>query len=391
VDRRKRGLVLMMRNKNWGICSLLALTLALWVFAPAAKADLAGTLYFTTFNGDISPNTTVNNVFSVNFSYTCAAGCGPGGTFVQGANTAIFKANGADGIAFYPTNSANLLIAGQDRNNVAQITTAGALVVNVKADTTNVDPQAFHMAITPDNAFLLTLPNQTGAGATSIDVLPLGATVAAGTSRTVTGADTALRGVDFCRSGLCSGAAYYTTANDNGLGDFGLLATPLTTPTTSLVTITNASNAGCTSTATGEGCLPAHGIVWDAFSGSFIIVSRNQVWQIQQTGATTWNVISKFTDTNTNDVFDQPSVDGNGHLFVADASTGNILFIDYTSGSHLIGAASDFVYEHFLANSLDDIVNNAGVPPPPVPEPASILLFGTAMAAAASVLRSRKA
>ena len=374
---------------------MLALALALCVFAPAAKADLAGTLYFTTFNGDFAVNNSVNNVFSVNFSYTCAVGCGPGGTFIQGSNTAIFKANGADGIAFYPTNSANLLIAGQEQNNVTQITTAGVLVTSVKADSAGSttpptgDPQAFHLAITPDNHNLLAIPNEQGAGANSIDVLPLGATtVSAGTARTVTGVDTALRGIDFCLAGLCAGNAYYTNALDNNLGDFGLLATPLTTPTTSLVTITN---SGC-GTANGEGCLPAHGIVWDAFTNTFIIVSQNQVWQLQQTGATTWNVVSKFVDTaHPNDVFDQPSVDGAGHLFVADAGTGgNILFIDYTSGSHLVGAASNFVYEHFLANSLDDIVNKAGVTTQ-TPEPTSILLFGSAMALAATVLRRRKA
>jgi hypothetical protein len=52
--------------------------------------------------------------------------------------------------------------------------------------------------------------------------------------------------------------------------------------------------------------------------------------------------------------FDQGTVDGNGHLYVANNFTGDVFFMDY-SISGLVGDGTNFISSQFLAFNLDDI------------------------------------
>ena len=87
--------------------------------------------------------------------------------------------------------------------------------------------------------------------------------------------------------------------------------------------------------------------------------------------------------------FDQSAVDGKGHLFVA-SNSGFLEFADYRA-TGLIGTPT-FTASPFLAPALDDIAPLSGLGGGgQVPEPSSILLFGTALAVVGYRLRKRAA
>jgi hypothetical protein len=332
----------------------LAVGIPLLTPTVASADSVTGTLYYTTFNG---------TAWKVDYTYN-------GVTFTLGASTSLASPGGADGILFAP--DGNLIVAGQNTDNLHEITITGAPVTTVNSGT-----GAYHMALSGSgpNATLYTLWNGSGSGgSTSIAAVTLsgGGLSSGGTGYTVSCAagascSTDVRGLVFDPN---NSTWYYGTAPDNGTGDFGTVAFN-----------DAAHTAVLTPLLTGE---EAHGLTYDPLTHDIIFSEGGTVDQFDPTTGTVVSTI--FLPGNE---FDQSAVDGNGHLFVA-SNSGNLLFVDYDA-TGLIGS-STFSAAPFLARMLDDVAPLSGAgstDPAPVPEPTTVLLLGTGLLAACRARRPK--
>ena len=328
----------------------LALTL---VGSCAAWADaVSGTIFFTTFSGG-------RNVWKDTFNYN-------GTTFTLGTPTNIASTSGADGLLFLP--DGNLAVAGQG-NNLTEVTTGGTIVKTVAPGA-----PSFHLALTSNSptALLYNMANG-GAGSTPISAVTLsgGGLLNNGVAYTVnclgTGCSIDVRGVIFDAT---NSTWYYGTAGDGGSGNFGV------------ITFNDAAHTATLSAPILTGVF-AHGLTFDPLTNDIIFSSANTISQFDPTSNT---IVSSLTGVGN---FDQSAVDGKGHLFAA-SNDGGLEFVDYHA-TGLIGAAANFKAEPFLAGSLDDIAPLSGIGGHTVPEPSSILLFGTALAGVCYRLRKRAA
>ena len=326
--------------------SILSIAVGLCMFIATGHATTlaSGNLFFTTYQnqgGTVLPLTT--NIWQVAFIYDSVTGIS------YSSIHPLQTLTGADGIVFNPNNG-NLLIGEQEANKVGQIPTNGVPVIEVAASASGIDPQAFNVVVSPDKSTLLAMPNRAPSGGNAIDLLPLLPSLAAGTAHTIVGPDISLRGVAFL-----AGKAYYGDASDRKIdGHLGIL--DLTTFTTTRITVVGET----------QGALPSHALAADPFSNTLIISGANEIWQLSLDAAgTTATVVAKITrDTLGTSNWDQTSVDGAGHLFGAN-NNGNILFVDYSAGAHLISSPV-YINEQFLATALDDIANGGGTLQTPV-------------------------
>lgn len=323
--------------------------LALTLCGAQAQADpVTSTLYYTTFSGTPNVHTTTAHLNGTSLTFTGTSNIG--------------TTNGADGIAFAP--DGNLLIGGQNANNPAQvheITVAGAAVASAK--TTANSNGSYHLALSANSptATLYTLCNTNcGSNLTSF-TLSGGGLVnnSTGTDITVSGGRNNNNQVTGLVFDTHNSTWYYGATPDNSTsGDFGTVTFSGTTAT--LHTLLNGA--------------PAHGVAFDPLTNDIILNGGDQ---IEQFDPSVGNVVSTITDHTSGDEFDQSAVDGNGHLFVA-SNNGNLVGIDYdTALNHLIGHGT--LAESFLVSNLDDIAPLSGVVPPPVPEPGTIALLGSAL------------
>ena len=311
---------------------------------------VSGTLFYTTFQGG-------NNVHKVDFNYD-------GTTFTLGPRIDIAATNGADGLLFAP--DGNLLVAGQGFN-LTEVSTGGAIVKTV-----NPGNPSFHLALNGDGSLVYSLWN--GGGGAPIGASPLigGGLSTNGTPYSVscapgTACSTDVRGVILDTT---NNTWYYGTAFDGDInGQFGsvvfddILHTAVLTPILFDV--------------------PAHGLTFDPFTNDIIFSSQNV---IDQFNPVTGTIVSTLNGPGN---FDQSAVDGKGHLFVA-SNSGFLEFADYRA-TGLIGTPT-FTASPFLAPALDDIAPLSGLGGGgQVPEPSSILLFGTALAVVGYRLRKRAA
>ena len=346
-------MVLMRSNKS-NLLAVSSLVLACASFAGSAHAGAtSGTLYYTTFG--VSQG---NTVFSLDYNYNGL------NSFSVSNNTPLALTNGADGIVIAP--NGNLIVSGQSNNNLTELTTGGAIV-----NTVNPGGQSYHLALSSSapNATLYNTGNG-GCGSNCISAVTLsgGGLVSNGVAYNVVNPDGFSTDVRALAFNPINHTWYYDTGADDGQGDFGTVTFSGTTATLKRLNFN----------------LWAHGMVFDSFTGDMIVNSGNVVEQVDANG----NVLSTYTGPGGDTEYDQPAIDGLGHLFVA-SNDGNMTFIDYAA-SGLIGA-NIYNTSVFVNAFLDDITPTVLTNTTDVPEPASALVMGAGLLALRRLRKSRAA
>ncbi len=330
---------------------------------PASATPTSGELFFTTF----SP-VGGSNVFSVDYSFDGAA------VFSLSAPAPIGLTPGADGIAGNPQNADLLIVGGQgpDISNISKSTGT----VSTVASPVNV----FHLEVPSSNLVLGSgIP-----GAIARHPIAADGSLGPGTAIPIVGVDTAITQVIDTPSGF-----FYTASGPGGIGTYGTLTFDTGDPATA-TSATSTRLHGTGGSISSSNLEAAHGGVFDPFTNTVIIMGDGHVTQLDLAG----NIVSDRNFAGFNGVFpnfDQGTVDGLGHLFVA-SNTGHLLFIDY-GVTGLIGDLSNFGAIPFLIGNLDDVaplVGEGSTVPTPAPEPVTGLLLGSGLAALGLVVWRRR-
>ncbi len=342
-----------MKQHNW-VASVLVVGLSVLggLLAPVAvHADsTVGDIWYTTFSG-------TDRVFKRSYNFDGVA-LTYGGEVVISSTT--LGLGGADGLVFDPTDGNFLLVGGQNKEIYRVNIGTGAVTPSTPTAGDN-----FHLAITPGLSTVLGFGTENGGGTlvNSVGITPFNV---GNSTFTIAGDDLKITGIAFDGTG----AAYYTNsvgAGGGGGASFGTATAAGGVITTTRLLIDDA----------------AHGITFDPFTGSFILVGDNKIAQYKPGSG----IISTYLPGGSN-VFDQASIDGNGHLFAA-SNDGDMLFIDYAA-SGLVGGGSNFTDIRFFRDTLDDVAPlTRPIERGPIPEPASMLLFGLGGLGAAFTRRRR--
>ncbi|MBW8888198.1 MAG: hypothetical protein JF616_10625 [Fibrobacteres bacterium] len=302
-----------------GVSSMCA---AVWA------AGTSGDLYFTTYKGGADVN-------KISFNYD-------GTKLVVGAVVNVAKTDGSDGLIFAP--DSELLVGGQG-DKVHKINIATQAVVTHTAG----GVEAYHMALDPGQqyAWASGIPG----GLAKIPLAPF----ADGTAIPLTGDDTKVTSLAF----QDASHAFYTSSGTDGVGNFGTL--DLQTFTTHRL-IKNLQGG--------------HGMAFDSYTGQLMLFGGENIVQINPA-----NGLIVSTRTFAGASFDQGTVDGKGHLFVADGN-GTMLFVDYLA-SKKIGDTTNYVAQPFVAANMDDVAPLSGLGsnpnPNPNPQPDSLIAVAKAL------------
>lgn len=297
-----------MKNKLTSITITTILILSVTTLATPAFADSTSeTLFFTTFAGG-------TNVNSVPVTYD------GGAIFTIGAITNIASTVGADGIAGNPQDPDSLLVGAQNNAAIHNVKISTGMVTTT-ASTLNV----FHLEVPDANTVY-----GTGIPSAGISSHPIVAgVVGVGVNIAPAAGSTSVTQII-----ATPGPTFYTNSGAGGMGDFGTIVIGATYVTTLI-----AANVPA-----------AHGGTYDPFTNTVILFGDGHITQYDLAGAL---VSDLFVNAGQ---FDQGTVDGNGHAYVA-LNTGSLYFLDY-SVSGLIncgGCGTNFQSIQFLAASLDDI------------------------------------
>jgi hypothetical protein len=294
--------------------------------AGVARGDFLGTLYYTTFAG-------AQNVNRIDYDYN------PGVSFTLSNNKNIASVPGADGVVF--TSDGYLAVGGQSPSVYKVNPTTGAFT---SVSTGNPNITAYEMMADPTGKVY----SSGSEGGTPTPVSYNSTLTVNGTPHPVTGNDTGVTHIAWTDATH----AFYTNASGgNGFGNFGTID-PTTFVTTRVFT-----------------SLPAaHGLTYDPYTGDLILFGDSHVTQIDPNTLAVVSDLALGLGSN----FDQGSVDGLGHIFIAN-NGGNMAFIDIAN-SKKVGAA-DFMATPFVAGALDDIAPLVGPGSTSLtPEPASMAL-----------------
>ncbi len=320
-------------QKTLKIASVLCAILSLTAFA--AADTFSGTLYYTNFQG-AGPNVnSVNYTFNSNTNVATLSG-----------QTGIATVNGADGIIF--NTNGNLLVGGQGNPEVHELKTDGTFV----ADHSTGGSQTYHLTLDPNGQTVYTSAFEGPLVKVSLNG---GGTVI----QNPTGSDTGVTQLAFAPDGT----AIYVNGNPNGFGNIGFydLASGATTRLYSSVT-------------------PAHGVVYDPFTGKFTFFGDGF------TGTMNTNGTGLATHGTGVCDFDQGAVDGQGHALVAGCN--GITFISYA----ISGDINNPDYIQFFGgfNNIDDVAPLVGAGSQnPTPEPGTLVLMGSGLLTAAGTFRKR--
>jgi hypothetical protein len=294
---------------------------------------ITGTIYFTTYNpinaaGVFDPSAAGFNEHKVDYTYDGI------GSFALGPRVAVARTNGADGIIFHPDGS--LLVGGQSTGLIHKVDPVSGTSTSVSTGFSEV----YHLTLGPDGKTVYSggIP---GSLVSTTVVSPL----TPGTAHSVAGEDSFVTQVSFD----AAGNAYYTNASPTGSGAFGTIDV-----------------SGATFITDRKLVLPsAHGKAYDAFTNTMLTFGDQYISQINL------STMVATTITVAGQDFDQGTVDGKGHLFVA-SNNGNFFFMDY-SGTGNIATAGNYQTSSFLANYLDDVapLSGAGSAPEAVPLPTA--------------------
>jgi hypothetical protein len=270
---------------------------------------------------------------------------------------------GADGIVGNPKNTGGLLVGGQ-----------GSAIYGVNKDgsgtTGFASPvAAFHLSVPTVNTLLASaIP-----GGLARFAINAGGSLGAGTTISLSGSTSVVTTViDTPSNGF-----FYTNAGSGGTGDFGTLTFNTGNVETAISAITTSFLSSVPA---------AHGGVYDPFSNNILLFGSNHITQFSLG-------FVQLADIVLTGQFDQGTVDGLGHVYVANNTTGNLTFIDYsTATGGLIDGAGNFVDSaHHLGANLDDVAPLIGAgTTTTVPEPGSLALLMTGLMAVGFSRRQKR-
>jgi hypothetical protein len=314
--------------------------------APASATVFSGNVYYTLFTGG-------TNVWKVPYSYDDSVGGTAGLTLSSASAIPITASPGADGIVFAP--NGDLLIGGQATDKVYEFTPAGTPVTS-----TAISDQSYHLTVAPDLSGVYTSNFE---GRTLFKAGLSGGLTGSFTSLAISGDDPGVTQVAFAPNGN----VFYVDGNPNGFGNLGTidLATGVTIQQHASVQ-------------------PAHGLIYDPFTGKMTIFGAGYVGTFDADTA-----LSNLATFNTGvGDFDQGAVDGLGHALVAGSNS--ITFIDYSTSHDITNP--DFVIQRTGFVNIDDVapLAGAGSQPTPTPEPASLAILGAGLAALGFARRRRR-
>jgi hypothetical protein len=272
---------------------------------------LAYTRYNLLQNGKVIH--TPENVKQISYTYTA-------GKFTLGTASTITTLPGADGIL--TLSDGTLIVGGEGTMWKVNANTGASQPANpggsALSDHVTYDDRRNVVWTSGDNPL------------TTLSKMPVNP-LADGTPVQLKGDDTKVSQIAFDGSHN----AYYTSSEIRGNGSFGVI------DLATLTTKRKLSN------------LPAaHGIVYDSFSNTLILSGANHITQIDPktlTIVSDWTVPTQYPLIQ----FDQDTVDGQGHIWVA-SNDGNLVFIDY-SKTRKIAASSNYTSIQHLDTNLDDI------------------------------------